>query len=115
MIRCETAVPKLVAARLRVGAWRLTLAWAIGLALRPPSRRAPVVVMSKVPAVTKEPRARSEALERKAEPPPSALANRLATSLVVTLKRLVAEPMLPLVLRNSIGPRLLVTPVPVDS
>ena len=114
-IKGETAVPKLVAARLRVGAWRLTLAWAIGLALRPPSRRAPVVVMSKVPAVMREPRARSEALERKAEPPPSALANRLATSLVVTLKRVVEVPMLPLVLRSSMGPRLLVTPVPVES
>ena len=64
MIKGETAVPKVVAARVRVGAWRLTLAWAIGLALRPPSRRAPEVLISKVPAVTNEPRARSEALDR---------------------------------------------------
>ena len=64
MIKGDTAVPKLEATRLSVGAWRLTLAWPIGLALRPPSRRAPVVLMSKVPAVIKEPRARSEALEK---------------------------------------------------
>ena len=46
---------------------------------------------------------------------PSVLANRLATSLVVTLKRLAELPMPPLVLRSSIGPRSLVTPVPVES
>ena len=64
IIRGETAVPKLAAARVSVGAWRLTLAWPIGLALRPASRRAPVVLMSKVPAETSEPRARSSALEK---------------------------------------------------
>ena len=64
IIRGETAVPKLAAASVSVGAWRLTLAWPIGLALRPASRSAPVVLMSKVPAETSEPRARSSALEK---------------------------------------------------
>ena len=67
IIKGDTAVPKLVAARVRLGAWRLTLAWAFGLALRPASRRAPVVLMSNTPAVpvvTTDPMARSVPLDK---------------------------------------------------
>ncbi len=91
----------------------MTLAWAIGLALRPPSPRAPLVAIERAVVATREPRARSAELLRVAAA--AELTCSVATSAVVTFKGLAEEPMSPLVDRNSIGPRLLVMPLPLAS